>query len=340
MKVLLDGMGGDLAPKEIIKGAAEISNETEHEIEIFGDESLINDELNLLNYNKDIISIRHCSEVIENEDSPVKAIRRKKDSSIVRAFESLRDGNGDVFISAGNSGAIMSGGTLIVGCIPGIDRPAIGSTYPILTNDSVAFLIDAGANAECKPGNLLQFALMGSIYSASVLDKENPKIGLVNMGTEPGKGSPLVKDAFALLEQNKESGLGLNFIGNIEARDIPIGIADVYVCDGFIGNVVLKMTEGVGLSIMHSVKEKLTSGIVAKAGSLLLINKISELKNLFDYTEYGGAPLLGMAAPVVKMHGSSNAKAVKNGIEKAIHFAGQKVVETISEKIADLETDK
>ena len=336
MKVLLDGMGGDLAPGEIVKGAAETSSIIDHEIVIFGDGDRIESELKQYSYDSDKITVRHCSQIIDGEDSPVKSIKVKTDSSIVRCLEALRSGEGDAFLSAGNSGAIMSGGSLIVGRIPGIDRPAIGSTYPILNSGGVALLIDAGANAECKPGNMLQFAIMGSIYCENVLGIDSPKVGLVNMGTEPGKGGALEKEAFHLLEDSG-SRIGLNFIGNVEARDIPIGACDVIVCNGFVGNVILKMTEGVGLSIMHEVKEKLTSGMVAKAASLLLINKLGELKKLFDYTEYGGAPLLGLAAPVVKMHGSSNAKAVRNGISRVISYAQQGVIGTIAEKVAQIE---
>lgn len=337
MKIILDGMGGDNAPGDIVKGAAEVSGLIEHEIVIMGDEPQIKALLDDCDYDRDKISIVHTTEVIKNEDSPVKAIRRKKDSSMVRGLEAVRDGMGDVFISAGNSGAIMSGGLLILGCIGGVDRPAIGSTYPIIDEGRAAMLIDAGANAECKAANLLQFAFMGSIYAEKVLGLEHPSVGLVNMGVEPGKGTPMLKAAHALLEKSRDSSVGLNFIGNVEARDVPIGICDVIVCDGLVGNVILKTTEGVALSISHLIREKLSQGLFAKAGAALLYNRLAEIKKVFDYTEYGGAPVLGLKRAVIKMHGSSNAKAVRSGIARAIPFVEGRVVETIESSMAKLE---
>jgi glycerol-3-phosphate acyltransferase PlsX len=297
-----------------------------------GDQERVETELSKHIHDRNRISILHASEVIENSDSPVKAIRRKPDSSMVRGIEAVRDGSGDVFLSAGNSGALVGGGVMILGRIPGIDRPAIGSPYPLL-DGGVALLIDAGANAECKPQNFLQFGIMGSIYEENIFGKSQPKVGLVNMGTEKGKGSPLLKEAFDLLEK-ADAEINLNFVGNIEARDVPVGICDVIVCDGFVGNVILKMTEGVGLSIMHLIREKFTEGVVASIGAFLLMNKLGDLKKTFDYTEYGGAPVLGIAKPVVKMHGSSNAKAVVNGVARAIAFAEKNVIGTITEKVS------
>jgi glycerol-3-phosphate acyltransferase PlsX len=341
MRVILDGMGGDHAPAEIVQGAAEASNIIgEHEICIVGDENAIEEELSKHLHSRRNISVLHATEVIGGGDSPVKAIRRKPDSSMVRGIEALRDGRGDVFLSAGNSGALVGGCVMLLGRIPDIDRPAIGSPYPIL-DGGVALLIDAGANSECKPHNLLQFGIMGSIYAETVFGKGQPRIGLVNMGTEKGKGSPLLKESYELMDGALHR-LGLRFIGNIEARDIPVGICDVIVCDGFVGNVILKMTEGVGLSIMHLLREKFTEGIMATIGAALLMGKLGELKKMFDYTEYGGAPVLGVAKPVVKMHGSSNAKAVVNGIAKSISFAEGGVIEAITNKVSrvsDIESD-
>ncbi|MDR2163125.1 MAG: phosphate acyltransferase PlsX [Clostridiales Family XIII bacterium] len=333
MKVILDGMGGDNAPSEIVKGAAEASNAVgENEICIVGDEKVIEEELSKHIHSRRNISIIHAPEVIEGGDSPVKSIRRKPNSSMVKGIEAVRDGVGDVFLSAGNSGALVGGCVMILGRIPNIDRPAIGSPYPIL-DEGVALLIDAGANSECKPHNLLQFGIMGSIYAGTVFGKEQPRIGLVNMGTEKGKGSPMLKESYELMDE-ASGKLGLKFVGNIEARDVPVGICDVIVCDGFVGNVILKMTEGVGLSIMHLLREKFTEGIVATIGAALLMGKFGELKKMFDYTEYGGAPILGVTKPVVKMHGSSNAKAVVNGIAKSIAFAEGGVVETITDNVS------
>ncbi|MDR1953653.1 MAG: phosphate acyltransferase PlsX [Clostridiales Family XIII bacterium] len=334
MRIILDGMGGDNAPDEIVKGAAETSALIDHEICIVGDEARIIPLLETYEHDADKISVLHAPDVISGEDSPVKAVRQKKESSLVKGMEAVRNGEGDIFISAGNSGAIMSGGIFILGRIPGIDRPAIGSTYPILGRGGASLLIDSGANAECKPHNLLQFAVMGSIYAQNVLGKEKPSVGLVNMGTEPGKGSALVKDAYELLERGRESGQGLNFIGNVEARDVPIGICDVIVCDGFIGNVILKMTEGMALSISHLIRQKFTEGLIAKAGSALLYNKLGEMKKAFDYTEYGGAPVLGLKSALVKLHGSATAKAVRNGIARAVPFMENRVVNTIEDSVA------
>jgi glycerol-3-phosphate acyltransferase PlsX len=335
MRIVLDGMGGDHAPDDIVKGAAEASLLIEHEIIIVGDSEKIGAVLTDCEYSKERLTIRHASEVITGEDPPAKAIRAKKDSSMVVGFEMLKSNEGDLFISAGNSGALMSGGIFILGRIKGIDRPAIGSTYPILSTNAAALLIDSGANAECKPKQLLQFATMGSIYARDVLGIAHPTTGLVNMGTEPGKGSTMLKEAYELLDAAKADA-GIHFAGNVEARDIPIGICDVIVCDGLVGNVILKTTEGMALSIAHLLKQKFTDGIVAKAGAALLYGKMGELKKAFDYTEYGGAPILGVKGAVVKMHGSSNAKAVRNSIARAIPFMENKVVESIERSIDKL----
>ncbi|MDR1779005.1 MAG: phosphate acyltransferase PlsX [Clostridiales Family XIII bacterium] len=338
MRIILDGMGGDNAPDEIVKGAADVSLLIEHEICIVGDEPRIRKILSNEKHDSDKLTVRHASEVITGEDSPVKSIRKKKDSSLVRGMEMVRDGEGDLFISAGNSGALMSGGIFILGRIEGIDRPAIGSTYPILSKNTASLLIDAGANAECKPQALVQFAIMGSIYAKEVLKIDSPRVGLVNMGTEPGKGSVMLKETYELLTETAPQA-GLHFVGNIEARDIPIGISDVIVCDGLVGNVVLKMTEGMALSISHLIRQKFTEGLVAKAGAALLYNKLGELKKAFDYTEYGGAPILGVKGAVVKMHGSADAKAVRNSIARAVPFMENRVVENITNSICKLQAE-
>ncbi|MDR0851089.1 MAG: phosphate acyltransferase PlsX [Clostridiales Family XIII bacterium] len=332
MRIILDGMGGDHAPDEIIKGAVDVADLIDHEIVVVGDEKQIEKALEDAGADAKKFSIIHAPDVIENTDTPVKAIRQKKNSSMVIGLETVRDGAGDLFISAGNSGALMTGATLITGKINGIYRPALGSTYPILGMGKASLLLDAGANAECKPHNLLQFAVMGSIYAKDVIGKVNPTIGLVNMGTEPGKGSTFLKEAYKLIESNSEE-LGLNFIGNVEARDLPIGICDVIVCDGLVGNVVIKMTEGMALSISHLMRRKFSEGVVAKAGAALLYGKLAEIKKAFDYTEYGGAPVLGVKGAVVKMHGSSDATAVRNSIAKAVPFMENRVVNTIEKSM-------
>ncbi len=331
MKIILDGMGGDNAPLEIVKGAIMAAEKIQHEIVIVGDENLINLELKKYKYNKEQILVKHASQVIKTEDAPVKAVRTKTDSSMVVGINMIKSGEGDLFVSAGNSGALMAGGLFILGRIQGIDRPAMASVYPIL-GQKASLLVDAGANAECKPVNLLEFGLMGSIYMEKVLDRVNPSVGLVNIGTEETKGTTVIKAAYELLEKSS-----LNFIGNVEARDIPKGKAEVIVCDGFVGNVILKLTEGLAWNILKLLKSKFTSGAKAKFGALLLSDKFGELKNEFDYSEYGGAPILGVKGAIVKMHGSSNSKAVMNTIVKSIPFAENNVVQIIQNSVDNIE---
>ena len=295
MRIILDGMGGDNAPDEIVRGAVEASKLIEDEIVIVGDGDKIEFQLKKYKYSDEKISVKHASEVIENDDAPVRAVRRKKDSSMVVGLNMVKSGEGDLFISAGNTGALMAGALFNLGRIQGIDRPAIASIYPILGTKKPSLLVDAGANSECKPSNLLEFAMMGSIYMEKVLGRENPKIGLVNLGVEETKGSTLTKAAFGLLEKSH-----LNFSGNIEAREVPLGGADVVVCDGFVGNVILKLTEGLAINIVNLLKKKFTENARAKMGAVLLSKKLRSLKEEFDYTEYGGAPILGVKGPVVK----------------------------------------
>jgi len=334
MRIVLDGMGGDNAPGEIVKGAVEAIKEITHTIIIIGDEKKISAELKKYKYDKKQIMIEHASDVIGNCDAPVKAVRTKKESSMVKGITMVKEGKGDLFISAGNSGALMAGGLFILGRIQGIDRPAMASIYPILGGQA-SLLVDAGANSECKPDNLLEFATMGSIYMEKVLGRKNPKVGLVNIGAEETKGTTVTKAAHELLGKSK-----LNFIGNVEARDVPFGASDVIVCDGFVGNVILKLTEGLALTLLKQLKQKLTSGFKAELCSALLYDKLKGLKSEFDYSEYGGAPILGVKGPIVKMHGSSNANAVKNTILKGIPYAEQNVVQTILDSVLELEEIK
>lgn len=331
MKIILDGMGGDNAPAEIVKGATMAAAKMEHEIVLVGDEEQIRAELAKYTFNPSQISIQHAGDVITNDDAPVKAVRSKTDSSMVVGINMIKKGEGDLFVSAGNSGALMAGGLFILGRIQGIDRPAMASIYPIL-GGTPSLLVDAGANAECKPLNLLEFGTMGSIYMEKVLDRKAPKVGLVNIGVEETKGTTVVKAAYELLAKSD-----LNFIGNVEARDVPKGVADVIVCDGFVGNVILKLTEGLAWNILKLLKAKFTSGTKAKIGALLLSNKFGELKNEFDYSEYGGAPILGVKGPLVKMHGSSNAKAVMNAILKGIPYVENNVVGIIQNSVVEIE---
>jgi glycerol-3-phosphate acyltransferase PlsX len=289
-------MGGDNAPDEIVKGAAIASKLVEHEICIVGYENWIREALSKHDYEEKNISIVHASEVVTSEDKPVDAIRHKKDSSLVKGLMMVKQGEGDMLLSAGNSGAIMTGALLLLGRIGKIERPGLGAVYPFLKKGTVGLIIDAGANSDCRPGSLLHFAAMGSLYAEKVLGIENPTVGLVNMGTEPNKGSATLREAYQLLERSKENGI--NFIGNIEGRDIPLAIADVIVCDGLTGNVILKVTEGMGASVLGLMKQYFMSSASAKVGAMLLKPKLNAMKSSFNYHSYGGAPILGFKYPV------------------------------------------
>lgn len=331
MKIILDGMGGDNAPFSVVEGAVLASRETQHHTCIIGQEELIIPELKKYKYESEKISVINATQVISNDDAPVRAVRSKKDSSIVKGINMVKNGEGDIFISAGSTGALLAGGLFILGRIQGIDRPALASVYPIV-GGIPSLLVDAGANADCKPNNLLEFGIMGNIYMEKVIGRKDPKVGLVNIGAEAAKGSTLTKAAYDLLEQSH-----LNFIGNVEAREVPKGACDVIVTDGFTGNVLLKLTEGLAWNILQVIKKKFTDGVKAKLGAALLIDKMTELKQEFDYSEYGGAPILGVRGPIVKMHGSSNANAVKNTILKGIPYVCENVVDTIQNSVLEIE---
>ncbi len=331
MKIILDGMGGDNAPEAIVEGAVLASREMEHHILIIGQEEKIQSELKNHRYDEDKISVINATEIISNDEAPVRAVRSKKDSSIVKGINMVKHGEGDIFISAGSTGALLAGGLFILGRVQGIDRPALASIYPII-GGVPSLLVDAGANADCKPNNLLEFGMMGSIYMEKVLGREKPRVGLVNIGAEAAKGSTLTKAAYDLLEQSH-----LNFTGNVEAREVPKGACDVIVTDGFTGNVLLKLTEGLAWNILQVIKQRFTDGMKAKLGAALLLDKIKGLKKEFDYSEYGGAPILGVRGPIVKMHGSSNANAVKNTILKGIPYVSERVVDTIQNSVLEIE---
>lgn len=328
MRIAIDAMGGDNAPVETVMGAVEALKEIQGTMVLIGKEEMIKEELKKYTYDKARIEIIHTTEVVENEDKPVIAIKRKKDSSMVVGFEKLRNGEIDALISAGNTGALLAGGLLRVGRIKGVDRPALTTVFP--TFKGMFVLTDVGANAECKARNLKEFGIMGSIYAENVLGIANPKVGLVNIGTEEGKGTPIVNEAYQLLKDTK-----LNFIGNVEARDIPEKIADVLVCDGFTGNVVLKLTEGVAKSFMTELKKMFLRSPISKLAALVLKKDLKAMKVKMDYTEYGGAPLLGIKAPIVKAHGSSNAKAFKNAIKYAEKYVSNNIIEKISNDIKE-----
>jgi glycerol-3-phosphate acyltransferase PlsX len=322
MIIAIDAMGGDHAPKEIVKGAVESLKYIESDIMLIGDENKINNELESMKVDLSRIIIEHTTEVIENEDKPVVAIKRKRDSSMVRGLDLLKKREINGFVSAGNTGALLAGGLLRTGRIRGIDRPAIASVFPM--GDKMGILTDAGANAEVKPRNLVEFATMGAYYGELVLGIDNPKVGLVNVGSEKGKGTTLVQETYDLLEQSN-----LNFIGNIEGRDIPFGTADIVVTDGFTGNIILKLTEGVAKSFSNNLKAVFKKNILSMMAGLMVKKGFDDFKKKMDYTEYGGAPLLGVNGAVVKAHGSSNAKATMNAILYTEKYINSGVIEKI-----------
>jgi glycerol-3-phosphate acyltransferase PlsX len=328
MRIAIDAMGGDHAPKAVIDGALMALSQVDATIVLYGERSMIEKELVSRQFDHSRIEIVHCTEVIESDDSPVKAIKSKKDASMVRGFDDLKSGAVDAFISAGNTGALLAGGTLKIGRVKGIKRPALTTAYP--TDRGVAILVDAGANTECDPINLQQFAFMGYLYAKEVMGIQNPVTGLVNIGTEDEKGSTLYKESFKLLTATE----GINFMGNLEARDIPTGLADVIVCDGFTGNVVLKLSEGVAKSFGKVIKEAIMDTPLTKVAGLILKKNLDVFKKKMDYAEYGGAPLLGLKRPIVKAHGSSNAKAFMNAIRYADRYASHDIIAKMEDFLA------
>ncbi len=331
MKIVLDGMGGDHAPREIVKGAVMAAEKTSHEIYIVGKKEAIEAELQKTKFKGNNIKIVDAPEVITMDDSPVKAIRRKTESSMVVGLNMIRDGHGDLFISGGNTGALVVGSRMILGRIEGIDRPVLASIYPCLGGEP-SLLVDAGASSEAKAQNLLEYGLMGSIYMEKVWGRKNPKVGLVNLGVEESKGTSVTKDAYQKLKSSS-----INFVGNVEAREVPVGACEVIVCDGFVGNVILKLTEGLAWNILKLLKNKLMKNIKTKMAAMMLRKDLSSFKKDFDYEEYGGAPILGVNGPVLKIHGSSGANAVKNAILKGIPYGEENVVEIIRQSMLDLE---
>lgn len=326
MKIIVDAMGGDNAPGEIVKGALDAIKEYNISILFVGKENLIKDELKKYKYDENKVKILNANEVITNEDNPALAIRRKKDSSIVVGSNALVDGLGDGIVSAGSTGSLLSAGLFIVKRIAGIDRAALTVLYP--TMDKFSLLVDAGANVDTKAEFLYQFALMGSIYMDKVMEINSPTIGLLNIGSEKSKGNQLVKDAYELMEKKLP-----NFVGNIEARDLPYGKVDIIVTDGFVGNVVLKLTEGMASSIFSILKDEFSKNIRTKIGASILKSELRNIKGRMDYREYGGAPLLGTKKPMVKAHGSSDAYAIKNAINQLVKFINNDVINIIENSI-------
>lgn len=329
-RIILDAMGGDNAPKAIIEGAVLALEEyPDIQIQLVGDRELVEKHLAEYAYDKERLCVVHASEVIEMAEPPVNAVRTKKASSLVVGMNLLAEGKGDVFVTAGSTGATVAGGTLIVRRAKNVLRPALAPVIPTATG--CALLIDCGANVDCKPEQLEQFGMMGSIYMREVLGIQNPRVGLVNNGAEEEKGNALTKEAYQLLKK-----ADLNFVGNVEARDLPLGACDVIVCDGFVGNVVMKLMEGCAVSFAAMLKQEFMKKASYKIGAVLAKPALRNFKKQMDYTEYGGALLLGVNSGVIKAHGSSNAKAIKNAIRQARTFTQQGTVQLIKEKLSQL----
>ena len=340
MKILLDVMGGDNAPDANIKGAVRAIDEIKAEIVLIGDQNVINKRIKEL-YGKDDISeisprliIHHTTEVIEMDEIPTHAIRNKKDSSMVVGFNMLKSGEGDVFISAGNSGALLTGATLLVGRIKGIDRPGLAGILPAYNNRLL--LMDCGSNTNCKPINLLQFAQMASIYIRNTFGKENPTVGLLNIGTEETKGNELTKESYNLLKEKAEE-LNINFVGNVEGRDAFSGNLDILVTDGFTGNIFLKTVEGLGKFVKRTLIESLKKNVFSMIGAIPSLPAINRFKKTVDYKEYGGALFLGVKKPVVKAHGSSDEDLFEFTIKQAEQFVENKAVEKMIEEFEKTE---
>lgn len=330
IKVAVDAMGGDFAPTEIVAGAVLAANANEEiKILLVGNQSAISDELKKHSFQQNQIQVVHATEIIETEEPPVNAIRMKKDSSIVIGMNLVKHSEADAFVSAGSSGAILVGGQVIVGRIKGVERPPLAPLIP--TVKGISLLIDCGANVDARASHLVQFARMGSIYMQHVMGIKNPKVAIVNIGAEEEKGNALVKETFPLLKECT----GINFVGSIEARDIPNGGADVIVCEAFVGNVILKLYEGVGAALMKKVKEGMMADFRSKIGALMVKPALKKTLKAFDSSQYGGAPLLGLNGLVVKTHGNSKSKEVCNSILQCVTFKEQGINEKIRESLED-----
>ena len=333
VRVAVDAMGGDYAPLEIVKGAVDAVNSRD-DIKVFlvGREEAVLAELQKYQYDASRIEVVNAAEVIEMAEPPVQAIRSKKDSSIVVAMKMVKNGEADAFVGAGSTGAELVGGQLIVGRIKGVERPPLAPLLP--TEKGASLLIDCGANVDARPSHLVQFAKMGSIYMEHVVGISNPRVAIVNIGAEEEKGNALVKETFPLLKACDD----INFIGSIEARDIPSGYADVIVCEAFAGNIILKLYEGVGATLISMVKKGMMSSFRSKIGALLVKPALKKTLKQFDTSEHGGAPLLGLKGLVVKTHGNSKALEIRNSIIQCVTFKHQQINEKIKAGIGEKES--
>jgi phosphate acyltransferase len=330
IKIVVDAMGGDNAPQAVVEGAVAACREYRIEIILTGNKDVLKNYLKKFNGSYLPISIKHAADVVTMEDNPLDVVRKKSDSSIRVGLELVEAKKADAFVSAGNSGAVASGALFIIKRIKGIDRPAIAAVMPAF--NSQVTVVDAGANNMCKPFNLVQFAIMSSVYSKYFLHCQNPRVGLLSNGEETTKGTDTIRNAHELLRESR-----LNYIGFIEGKDVFKGSVDVVVCDGFVGNILLKVAEGVAECFGGALKQELAQSFLTKIGYFISRNAFTRLKKRFDYSEYGGAPLLGVTAPVIIAHGRSNAYAIKNAIRAAKEYAEADVVYHISN---DLEANK
>ena len=329
VRVAVDAMGGDNAPFVTVKGSVDALKENSNlKIFLVGQEDAVNAELSKYDYPKDRIEVVNATEVIEMAEPPVMAIRKKKDSSIVKAMYMVAHGEADAYVSAGSTGATLVGGQVIVGRLKGVDRAPLAPLIP--TEKGTSLLIDCGANVDARSSHLVQFAKMGTVYMENIMGIKNPTVGIVNIGAEEEKGNALVKETFPLLKNCPD----INFIGSVEARDIPAGGADIIVCEAFTGNVILKMYEGVAKSMMHIIKGSLMGSLKTKIGALLIKDDLKKSLANYSLDQYGGAPMLGLKGLVVKTHGSANEIEVKNSILQCVTFTEQKISEKISAKIS------
>ena len=324
IRVAVDAMGGDHAPVEIVKGAVEaIQERKDIQVQLVGKPEVIAAELAKYKYSEDQVAVIPATEVIATEEPPVAAIRSKRDSSIVVALKQVKNGKADAFVSSGSTGAVLVGAQLIVGRIEGVRRPPLAPLIP--TSEGVSLLIDCGANVDARADHLVQFARMGSVYMRDAIGIPNPRVAIVNIGAEEEKGNALVKETMPLLKQCSD----INFIGSIEAREIPYGAADVIVCEAFVGNVILKLYEGTASALIHQIKDTMMSTTRGKLGGVLVKPSLKQLMKKLDATEYGGAPMLGLNGLVVKAHGSAKAKEIHNAVLQCATFKEQAIDEKI-----------